>query len=106
VKFGRKPALTKHQQTEALARREAGEALTEIARTYKRQPLNDIQACTTTTPLERRVKIALSAGLTAPAIARLLRISIGKAQRIAAKMAIEWMNTELARSRVQLGDPA
>jgi DNA invertase Pin-like site-specific DNA recombinase len=34
VKFGRKPALTKHQQTEALARREAGEALTEIARTY------------------------------------------------------------------------
>ena len=34
VKFGRKPALTKHQQTEALARREAGEALTEIARSY------------------------------------------------------------------------
>jgi DNA invertase Pin-like site-specific DNA recombinase len=34
VKFGRKPALTKHQQAEALARREAGEALTEIARTY------------------------------------------------------------------------
>ena len=34
VKFGRKPALTKHQQIEALARREAGEALTEIARTY------------------------------------------------------------------------
>ena len=52
------------------------------------------------------MKIALSAGLTAPAIARLLRISIGKAQRIVAKMTIEWMNTELARSRVQLGDPA
>jgi DNA invertase Pin-like site-specific DNA recombinase len=34
VKFGRKPALTKHQRDEALARREAGEALTEIARTY------------------------------------------------------------------------
>jgi DNA invertase Pin-like site-specific DNA recombinase len=34
VTFGRKPALTKHQQAEALARREAGEALTEIARTY------------------------------------------------------------------------
>ena len=34
VKFGRKPALTKHQRAEALARREAGEALTEIARTY------------------------------------------------------------------------
>ena len=32
--FGRKPALTKHQQAEALARREAGEASTEIARTY------------------------------------------------------------------------
>ena len=58
------------------------------------------------TPLERRVKIALGAGLTAPAIARLLRISIGKAWRIAVKMALERMNTELARSRVQLGDPA
>ena len=54
------------------------------------------------TPLERRVKIALGAGLTAPAIARLLRISIGKTRRIAVKR----MNTELARSRVQLGDPA
>ena len=72
----------------------------------QRKPLNDLQACTTMTPLERRVKIALGAGLTAPAIARLLRISIGKARRIAAKMAIERMNTELARSRVQLGDPA
>jgi DNA invertase Pin-like site-specific DNA recombinase len=27
VKFGRKPALTKHQREEALARREAGESL-------------------------------------------------------------------------------
>jgi DNA invertase Pin-like site-specific DNA recombinase len=34
VKFGRKPTLTKHQREEALARREAGEALTDIARTY------------------------------------------------------------------------
>jgi DNA invertase Pin-like site-specific DNA recombinase len=34
VKFGRKPALNKHQREEALARREAGEALTEIARSY------------------------------------------------------------------------
>ena len=34
VRFGRKLKLTKHQQREALARREAGEALTEIARTY------------------------------------------------------------------------
>jgi hypothetical protein len=42
----------------------------------------------------------------APAIARLLRISVGKARRIAVKMALERMNTELARSRVQLGDPA
>ena len=79
---------------------QAGEALMEIA------PLNDLQACTTMTPLERRVKIALGAGLTAPAIARLLRISIGKARRIAVKMALERMNTDLARSRVQLGDPA
>jgi hypothetical protein len=70
------------------------------------EPLNDLQARTTMTPLERRVKIALGAGLTAPAIARLLRISIGKARRIAVKMALERMNTELARSRVQLGDPA
>ena len=34
VKFGRKPALTKHQRDEALARREAGETLTAIARPY------------------------------------------------------------------------
>ena len=34
MKFGRKVKLTKHQQAQALARREAGEALTEIARTY------------------------------------------------------------------------
>ena len=58
------------------------------------------------TPLERRVALALRAGLRPDAIARLLRISIGEAKRIAAKMALERMNTELARSRVQLGDPA
>jgi len=34
VRFGRKPKLTAHQQQEALARRAAGEALVEIARTY------------------------------------------------------------------------
>ena len=34
VKFGRKPKLTKHQRAEALARREAGEALTEIGKSY------------------------------------------------------------------------
>jgi DNA invertase Pin-like site-specific DNA recombinase len=34
VKFGRHRKLTKHQQYEALARREAGEALAEIARSY------------------------------------------------------------------------
>jgi DNA invertase Pin-like site-specific DNA recombinase len=34
VRFGRKPTLTPHQRTEALARRAAGEALVEIARTY------------------------------------------------------------------------
>ena len=34
VKFGRKPKLTKHQRDQALARREAGEPLTEIAKTY------------------------------------------------------------------------
>ena len=34
VRFGRKLKLTPHQRHEALARREAGEALTEIARTY------------------------------------------------------------------------
>lgn len=32
--MGRPPALTPHQQREALARREAGEALTDIARTF------------------------------------------------------------------------
>jgi DNA invertase Pin-like site-specific DNA recombinase len=34
VRFGRKPSLTGHQRQEALARRAAGEALVEIARTY------------------------------------------------------------------------
>ena len=34
VKLGRKPKLTVHQRQEALSRREAGEALTEIARSY------------------------------------------------------------------------
>jgi DNA invertase Pin-like site-specific DNA recombinase len=34
VRFGRKPKLTLHQMQVAKARREAGEALTAIARTY------------------------------------------------------------------------
>jgi DNA invertase Pin-like site-specific DNA recombinase len=34
VKLGRKPKLTRHQKQEALARREAGEVLSEIARSY------------------------------------------------------------------------
>jgi len=34
VRFGRKLKLTKHQKDEALARREAGEPLVEIARSY------------------------------------------------------------------------
>jgi DNA invertase Pin-like site-specific DNA recombinase len=34
VKFGRKPKLTQHQVQEALARREAGEALADIGRSY------------------------------------------------------------------------
>jgi DNA invertase Pin-like site-specific DNA recombinase len=34
VKLGRKPKLTAHQKREALARREAGEPLVEIARSY------------------------------------------------------------------------
>ena len=34
VKFGRKPALSPHQRREALARRAAGEALTDIGRTF------------------------------------------------------------------------
>jgi DNA invertase Pin-like site-specific DNA recombinase len=34
VRFGRKQKLTVHQRTEALARRAAGEALVEIARSY------------------------------------------------------------------------
>lgn len=32
VKFGRKPKLTKHQRQEALARKQNGEPLTEIAK--------------------------------------------------------------------------
>jgi len=34
VKFGRKPKLSPFQVAEALARRAAGEALTEIGRSY------------------------------------------------------------------------
>jgi DNA invertase Pin-like site-specific DNA recombinase len=34
VRFGRKPKLSRFQIEEALARRSAGEALTEIGRTY------------------------------------------------------------------------
>lgn len=34
VRFGRRPKLTAHQRHEALARREAGEALAEIGRTF------------------------------------------------------------------------
>jgi DNA invertase Pin-like site-specific DNA recombinase len=34
VKMGRKPKLTQHQQREAIKRRDAGEAMREIARTY------------------------------------------------------------------------
>jgi len=34
VRFGRKPKLTPHQRREALARRERGEPLTEIGRSY------------------------------------------------------------------------
>jgi hypothetical protein len=33
VRFGRKPKLTVHQRQEALARKAAGEALVDIART-------------------------------------------------------------------------
>ena len=32
--MGRPPKLTRHQQRQALARRDAGETLMEIARTY------------------------------------------------------------------------
>jgi DNA invertase Pin-like site-specific DNA recombinase len=34
IRFGRKPKLTPHQVQEARARREAGEPLMEIARSY------------------------------------------------------------------------
>ena len=34
VRLGRKPKLNQHQQQEALARRDAGEPVTEIARSY------------------------------------------------------------------------
>jgi DNA invertase Pin-like site-specific DNA recombinase len=34
VRFGRKPKLTLHQAAEAMARRKAGESLTDIARSY------------------------------------------------------------------------
>jgi DNA invertase Pin-like site-specific DNA recombinase len=34
ARFGRKPKLTPHQRHEAIARRTAGELLTDIARSY------------------------------------------------------------------------
>jgi DNA invertase Pin-like site-specific DNA recombinase len=34
IRFGRKPKLTPHQRTEALARRAAGETMAEIAKSY------------------------------------------------------------------------
>ena len=34
MKIGRKPKLTPHQQAEAIKRREAGEPIREIARSY------------------------------------------------------------------------
>ena len=34
VRFGRKPKLTAHQRQEAIARRDAGATLVEIARSY------------------------------------------------------------------------
>ena len=51
-----------------------------------------------------RDHIGASPGLRPEAVER-LRISLGKAQRIAVKMALQRMNTELARSRVQLSEP-
>src|SRR5258707_6423800 len=38
VILGRKPKLTSHQRREAIARREAGEGLKEISRSYKVMP--------------------------------------------------------------------
>jgi hypothetical protein len=38
VRFGRKPKLSKHQIAEAKARREAGEAMTDIGRSYNVSP--------------------------------------------------------------------
>jgi len=34
IRFGRKPKLTHHQRQEVLSRRQAGETLKEIARSY------------------------------------------------------------------------
>jgi hypothetical protein len=43
VPIGRKLKLTEHQATEAIARRNAGESLTEIALSY-REPFDDFEA--------------------------------------------------------------
>src|SRR3981081_775129 len=47
VILGRKPKLTGHQRREAIARREAGEVLTEIARSYNvsHSTISSLQAC-------------------------------------------------------------
>jgi DNA invertase Pin-like site-specific DNA recombinase len=47
VRFGRKLKLSRHQILEALARREAGEALAEIGRSYNVSPFHDLAiSCT------------------------------------------------------------
>ena len=45
VRFGRKPKLTPHQKREALTRRDAGETLVEIARTYNVSPRRSRGLC-------------------------------------------------------------
>ena len=63
VRFGRKLKLTKHQQAQALVAARGWRGLDRDCADLQPKPLNDLQTCTTMTPLERRVKIALGAGL-------------------------------------------
>ena len=56
VRMGRKPKLTLHQRQEALRRRDAGEAVREIARSYNvsHSTISKLQACSGPTSESRR----------------------------------------------------
>jgi DNA invertase Pin-like site-specific DNA recombinase len=68
VKMGRKPKLTPHQRNEALRRRENGEAVRDIARTYNvhSSTISRLTAWRRTTNVQKKRAILSSAGPMQP----------------------------------------